>query len=73
MPMANARALMCLSKDSLSVTAYFFFFLPAFFAFFAVFAFFAFLAMSPSVIPIFVSMQVEHRRAQMQSTPQTQN
>ena len=40
-----ARALMCLSKGSVSET-YFFFFLPVFF-----FAFFAFLAMVPSVIP----------------------
>jgi hypothetical protein len=49
---------------------YFFFFLAVFFAFFA---FFAFLAMSPSVIPKVCSMQVDHRHAYIQNTPQLRN
>jgi hypothetical protein len=48
---------------------YFFFFLVVFFAFFA---FFAFLAMLPSVIPKVGSMQVDHRHAYIQNTPQLQ-
>jgi hypothetical protein len=53
-----------------SSNGYFFFFLAVFFAFFA---FFAFLAMLPSVIPKVGSMQVDHRHACIQNTPQLQN
>jgi hypothetical protein len=52
-----------------SSNGYFFFFLVVFFAFFA---FFAFLAMVPSVIPEVGSMQVDHRHAHIQNTPQLQ-
>ena len=53
-----------------SSNGYFFFFLADFFAFFA---FFAFLAMLPSVIPKVGSMQVDHRDAYIQNTPQLRN
>jgi hypothetical protein len=49
-----------------SSNGYFFFFLVVFFAFFA------FLAMLPSVIPKVGSMQVDHRHAYIQNTPQVQ-
>jgi hypothetical protein len=52
-----------------SSSGYFFFFLAVFFVFFA---FFAFLAMFPSVVPKVGSMQVDTRRAYIQSTPQLQ-